>query len=277
MTCKNCHTIIDDTDDFCKVCGAKIVRNRLTVRNLFEHFSEHFLNYDNRFLQTFLSLFTKPEEVIDGYINGVRKKYVNVVSYFAIALTVSGLQLLILDKFFPEAMDISALTVEGSVQNSNDMMSFIREYQAIIMMLNVPIYAIVSYFVFYTLKKYNYTEHLVIFMYVLSQLTFIGTFISISSAYFGLSLAHASVILMPIQFFYSLYCLQKLYKLSIKGIILRTLFFLLIGFLVMIIFIIISVIIGFLTGSFQETIEAQKAAKETALNYATSSFMNWTS
>lgn len=265
MNCKNCKTAIEKTDDFCKTCGGKVIRNRLTIRNLFEHFSEHFLNYDNRFLQTFISLFTKPEDVIDGYINGVRKKYVNVVSYFAIALTVSGLQLLILDKFFPEAMDLSALTIEGSNQNNEDMMPFIKEYQSILMMINVPMYALVSYLVFYTLKKYNYTEHLVIFMFILSQLTFVGTFLSISSACFGLSLAHSSMILLPVQFFYTIYCLQKLYKLSIKGIILRTLLFLAIVFTTFILIIIVVAVIAIIfkdSDAMQSIIEAQKAAQE---------------
>lgn len=262
MTCKNCQTELEAKDNFCKNCGGKIIRNRLTIKNIFEQFSEHFLNYDNKFIQTFICLFTKPEDVIGGYIDGVRKKYVNVISYFAIALTISGLQLFILDKFFPEAMDMSALTVQGSGQDSNEMMSFIREYQSLLMMVNVPAYAFISYLVFYTLKKYNYTEHLVIFMYALSQLTIIGVLITVTSAISGLSIAHASLILMPVQFIYSLFCLQKLYKLSIKGMILRTLLFFLITLIIFVFFTIISIAIAYFDGSLMKQIEAQKAAKE---------------
>ncbi|WP_104736174.1 DUF3667 domain-containing protein [Hanstruepera ponticola] len=265
MLCKNCQTKLEPTDDFCKSCGGKIIRNRLTLKNLFQHFSEQFLNYDNRFLQTFVSLFTKPDDVIDGYINGVRKKYVNVISYFAIALTVSGLQLLILDKFFPETMDLSAMATSNAGPDSNEMMSFIREYQSLLMMVNVPMYALVSYFVFYTLKKYNYTEHLVIFMYVLSQLTFVGTFISITSAFFGLSLAHSSMILSPIQVLYSMYCLKRLYKLSIKGLILRTLLFfgiIVVGFILIMVTVAVLAIMFKDSDFMQSIIEAQKAGQE---------------
>ena len=263
MHCKNCKNSLTESDDFCSKCGGKIIRNRLTIKNLFQHFSEQFLNYDNKFLQTFKCLFTKPEDVIDGYISGVRKKYVNVISYFAIALTLSGLQLLILDKFFPEAMDLSALnTANSAATDGNEMMTFIRDYQSILMMINVPLYALLSYFVFYTLKKYNYTEHLVIFMYILSQLTIIGVIISITSAAFGLSLGHASLILMPVQFIYSLYCLQKLYKLSFTGILLRTLLFLAIVVVVFVIFVIITIMIAYYNGSLQEAIEAKKAGSD---------------
>lgn len=264
MTCKNCQTSLNETQDFCQSCGAKVIRNRLTMNNLFTDFSEHFLNYDNRFLQTFIGLFTKPDDVIGGYINGVRKKYVNVISYFAIALTVSGLQLLILDKFFPEAMDLSAMSTSNAGPDSNELMNFIREYQSIIMMINVPMYALVSYFVFYTLKKYNYTEHLVIFMYVLSQMTLIGTFISITSAFFGLSIAHSSMILSPIQVLYSMYCLKRLYKLSIKGLILRTLLFfgiLIAAFILIIVTVAVLAIIFKDSEFMQSLIKAQKASQ----------------
>ena len=264
MHCKNCNTELLETNDYCNYCGAKVIRNRLTIRNLFEHFTEHFLNYDNKFLKTFIALFTKPEDVIDGYINGVRKKYVNVISYFAIALTVSGLQLLILDKFFPEAMDFSAFNFGNNAvsPDNNEMKSFINEYQSILMMVNVPFYALISYFVFYTLKKHNYTEHLVIFMYILSQLTFIGAVVSVGVAFFDLSFAHASIILFPIQFFYSIYCLKKLYKLSVNGVILRTLLFFAIIIAITIIYVIIVVVVAILNGSLQEAIEAQKAANQ---------------
>ena len=267
MACKNCKTSLKDIDDFCNNCGAKVIRNRLTIKNLFAHFSEHFLNYDNKFLQTFIHLFTKPEVVIGNYIDGTRKKYVNVISYFAIALTVSGLQLLILDKFFPEAMDMSLFsneTTKVTEELNNKQMSFIREYQSILMMINVPVYALASYIVFYTLKRHNYTEHLVIFMYVLSQLTIIGTFISITSASLGLSIAHSSIILGPIQFIYSGFCLQRLYKLSVKGFILRTLYFLVILIIGAIIFSILSAVMMYLSGDMQEIIEAQRAAREAA-------------
>ena len=68
MRCKNCQTKFLIESDFCYNCGAKVIRNRLTLKNLLNDFSEQFLNYDNKFLQTFIQLFKKPEVVIDGYI-----------------------------------------------------------------------------------------------------------------------------------------------------------------------------------------------------------------
>ncbi|MGB3152312.1 MAG: DUF3667 domain-containing protein [Maribacter sp.] len=36
---------------------------------------------DNTFLKTLLHLLIKPEIVVDGYIGGIRKKYLNPISY----------------------------------------------------------------------------------------------------------------------------------------------------------------------------------------------------
>ena len=126
--CKNCKSELEETATYCTRCGGKIIRKRLTIRNLFEHVSETFFNYDNKLLRTLISLFTKPEDVIGGYINGVRKKYVNPISYFALALSVSGLYLFIVNKFFPETLDFSVFAYEGQEELQNKNASFVQEY-----------------------------------------------------------------------------------------------------------------------------------------------------
>ena len=71
--CKNCESGLHYDVNYCSICGARVIRNRLTIRNLFGHFSEQFLNWDNKFLKTFIYLFKKPEDVIGSYISGTRK------------------------------------------------------------------------------------------------------------------------------------------------------------------------------------------------------------
>ena len=265
MECKNCHTALKETDDFCNICGAKIIRNRLTIRSLFSHFSEQFLNYDNKLFQTFIQLFSKPEAVIGCYINGTRKKYVNVISYFAIALTIAGLQLYILNKFFPEALDLSNFGGQGTEAMQQKNMQFIQEYQSIVMMLYVPIYAIMAKIVFFGNKKFNYTELLVIFMYILSQLTIVSAFIMVFAAYFGGTIGGIGLIItLPLQIIYSAYCLKRLFGISVKKIILRTLFFLIVLGVFFIAGSILAAIVMYFNGDMMEMMEAQRAAKEAA-------------
>jgi len=98
INCKNCNTQLDTKSEFCNTCGGKVIRNRLTFKNLFEHLSETFFNYDNKLLRTFIDLFKNPEVAIDGYISGIRKRYVNPISYMGIALTLSGVTFFVMKK-----------------------------------------------------------------------------------------------------------------------------------------------------------------------------------
>ena len=275
MECKNCKVALSDQDDYCKSCGAKVIRNRLTIKNLFEHFSEQFLNYDNKFFQTFLNLIIKPGDVIGSYINGTRKKYVNVISYFAIAITISGLQIFVLTKYFPEILSGEGLGQPGTEEFNKRNLDFTFEYQSILMMLYVPIYAGMSRLVFLKNKRYNYTEHIVIFMYVLAQLSILNALLVVPSALLGIDFMVISLILLPIQIIYSAFVLKQLYELDLGEILLKTLLFFLVLFVVGII--VMSFMIYFMIkdGTMQQIIEAQKAAK--GISYMVSSAINWTS
>lgn len=261
MTCKNCKTNLILESDYCYKCGGKIIRNRLTIKSLFKHFGETFLNYDNKFLQTFIHLFTKPENVIGGYINGVRKKHVNVISYFAIALTLTGIEWYILNNYFPDLVDISNLAIGKGQQLTNDTFKVIQEHLSIIMMLFVPAYALISRIVFFNKKDFNYTEHVVIFMYVLAQLSIFGAILNLLGVFIGIPIGKLVYINLPLQIIYSAYCLKRLYKLSLTDIFLRTLLFVGVFLIFYVLAIISTIAIIFLVkGSdfFKEAFEAQK-------------------
>jgi hypothetical protein len=264
VICKNCKNTLIDNSDYCNSCGAKVIRNRLTIKTLFSHFSEQFLNYDNKFIQTFITLFKEPEAVIGNYIRGTRKKYVNVIGYFSIAIMVTGVEYFIINRFFPEFLDMSALSTKEMEGFTNETLGFFQEYQSFFIMLFIPVYALMAKIVFFNIKKFNYTEHLVIFMYIIGQLSVLGSLIIIPSALLGVKMGLVTPFVLVLQIAYSAYCLKRLYSLSIKGIFLRTLLFL----AVLIIFYIISIILV-MTGVFifepewfKELREAQKAFKE---------------
>ncbi|MFC4720782.1 DUF3667 domain-containing protein [Geojedonia litorea] len=264
MECKNCNTSLTLESDYCHVCGGKVIRNRLTIKHLLGYFTETFLNYDNKFLQTFISLFTKPDDVIGSYINGTRKKYVNVISYFAIALTITGIEWYILNTFFPDLIDMSSVAAKGQEALANESVSFVQDYISIVLMLFVPVYALMSKLVFFTLKKYNYTEHLVIFMYIIAQISIFGALINLTGVIIGIPLGHLVYINGPFQLIFSAYCLKKLYNLSIKGLLLRTLLFLVIFLLFFILFSALVVVVNIVMhGGVDAFMEAQKSKIQT--------------
>jgi Protein of unknown function (DUF3667) len=261
MNCKNCNIDLSENSDYCNICGAKNIRNRLTLKNLFADFNEQFLNYDNKFLKTFFHLFTKPEKVIGSYINGTRKKYVNVISYFAITITISGIQLYILNRYFPELVNLASVTVEGQEELAKKNLEFLQEYQSIVMMVSVPIYALISKIVFFNIKTYNYTEHLIIFMYIFSQMAIFGALFQVFGALFGISIGTSGIIFMPLQILYASYCLKRLFNLSLTSIFLRMLLFLLVVSFFIILFSILMVVIMYFNGSLEELAREQQALK----------------
>ena len=106
MKCKNCSELLTSKTNYCPECGAKAITHRLTLRYLLSEIYHAFFSIDsNKPVRTFIDLFKKPEEVIGGYIDGVRKKYIHAFGYFTIAVTFSSIFYFIFLKFFPETLD----------------------------------------------------------------------------------------------------------------------------------------------------------------------------
>lgn len=159
MACKNCNNVISEQDNFCNDCGAQIIKHRLTLKYLFSEFYQSFFSIDsNKPLRTFVDLFKKPEDVIGGYINGVRKEYVHAFGYFTIAVTITTLFYFVALKFFPnnfagvlELVQIDRAQIEfgKKIQNS------IFQYQTLFLFLSIPFLAMISWIVFFNKRKYK--------------------------------------------------------------------------------------------------------------------------
>ena len=256
MHCKNCHSQLPSKSDYCNLCGGKVIRNRLTFKNLFEHFTETFFNYDNKLLRTFIDMFKKPEVVIDTYVQGVRKRYVNPVSFFGIILTINGLNIFIISKFFKKYLDASQMMGDiASAENeaSRKIMSitsdFSLEYGSLFFSLLIPIAALVGLIVFYN-KKYNYTEHVILYLYSMSVY-------SILSVVFGLLVLLTlpnkymsfAIVMYIFIFVYHCYIFKRLFNLSTKQLILKILLFSVVFFFFYIGISILATILLFLTGT----------------------------
>lgn len=266
MDCKNCKTVLKEQDAYCKSCGGKVVRNRLTIKNLFEHITETFFNYDNKLLRTLIDLFKKPEIVIGGYIKGTRKRYVNPISYVALTLTISGIYMLILNKFFPNVfLEMTTVGVEGQQEFMTIYSDFIQKYYSFLMISLIPLYALISRLVFINRKEYNFTEHLVMAMYIMAQFSLVSSFLNIALLVLQLPSDLLGTSSIFLQMIYFGYCYKRIYVLSIGGLILRTLWFLGILLITMIVIIILGILFAIIfkdSDVIQGVIEAQKKAAE---------------
>lgn len=276
--CKNCESELKNDASYCTICGAKVIVEPFTFKYIRDDFSEQFLNIDNNILiRTLRDMIFRPEEVIQGYIDGVRRRHLKLANFMALALTLSGLLIFIIQKFIPEAMDVSFMIQDDNPMKENfDSESFgnFMEYQGIMFLLFIPVYALMSKLSFYNQKQFSYLKHIVFVAYTqafLSVIMFIPTLLIVIAGYNYIALSYWVILIM---FLYNSYCYKRLFKLSFGKLLLRILVFF--GVLIVAFIIYIFIIIGVMmaNGQMQQVIEAERAKQ---LGYIVSSARNWTS
>jgi hypothetical protein len=221
MICKNCQTELKPNSNYCYECGGKVIEKRLTLKNLMHHLGETFFNYDNKLLHTIIDLIKIPEKVIDGYVNGIRKRYINPISFFGISLTLTGFSIFIIKKFYKNALDASQLFDTSELYSnkmSQDIMAssadWSLEYSSLIYASMIPLFAIISWLLFSN-KRYNFTEHLVSYMYSMSLYSItsviLGLFILVIAPSYYLAFG---MCLYVVVLLYHCYLLKRLFKLT---------------------------------------------------------------
>lgn len=231
-TCVNCEQFIALDQRFCSHCGGKRIYNKLAWRNLLEDFVDRFFNLENSFIKTFVAMFRQPEDVIGGYMNGMRKKYLPAFSYFAIAITFSGFYSFILKGWFLEDFistqssfyggDMASAQMEMTETVTNTMM----EYQSIYMFLSIPIMALISKLVFWNYKNYNLVEHFVIYLYTYSHISIISVTLNLLFIWNTSLLFAVSMVTVLLLFVFTAYVLKRLYQLDNASVILKSSLFL---------------------------------------------------
>ncbi|WP_116770647.1 DUF3667 domain-containing protein [Maribacter litoralis] len=262
MNCKNCENNLRTDFSYCPDCGAKVIRNRLTVKNLWYDATERFFNIDNTFLVTFKHLFTKPDEVIGGYINGVRKKYLNPISYLTIAITFGGLFVYVCTEFFPNALDFdfryensSSLTEAENLGQDfqKTWNTYLFKYQSLFYMAMMPFLALISRLVFINKKQFNLSEHFVINIYAYSHLSIIINTVYMLVLWNSKLLYYVSMVNLVFQIGFFTWVFYKLFNLTIKQTILKLLLFLVLFATICFVIMLIAIVyIALFTDTFQK-------------------------
>lgn len=241
MNCKNCKFKINAKDNYCKVCGAQIIRERITITSLFSNLLTA-LGWESKFFVTLRFLLFKPQVVVKGYINGTRKKYSNPFSFFAIILAIS---LLVFSKYSEQLFQMSTYPslqqteakenrLPEDVKEINDfeffgyktltefqegIMNFQLKYYNLLAFILLPLYTFITFFVFG--KFYNFGEQLLINTYLQSITTLLGVLLFIFSLLSGLKIFDTGSVI--ISFLYYCFAYKSLYKLTFGQLLLKIL------------------------------------------------------
>lgn len=244
MDCKNCDCSLRSDFGYCPTCGGKVVKTRLSLKNVWQDLSYQVFNLDNTLFKTFRHLLSKPEIVVESYISGTRKKYMNPISYFAIAITLSGILFFVLRNVYNVNLTQSSFT-----DSQTPNMDFVFDYQTLLSYFIMPIYALMTWLLFLDKKKLNYTEHLVANAYIIGQTFFVQVLICLPL--FGLFDVKYDIfnwVFLLVIVTYQFFVLGKIHQTSLLSTFARGFVYLILFSIAMLVLGIVIVFLAMLTG-----------------------------
>ncbi len=257
MECKNCQTQLSETAKFCFNCGAKYIGYRLNFKTITEELFTTFISWDNKFFKTFSHLITKPQEVANSYLEGVRKRYMRPFSYMIIALTFYGIYMYFAKDILMELVStLDANTpvnpnpkIQKFQDNFNDKwFTFITKYYNIFTFLSIPLLAFINKIIF---KKRNLVEHSVTLLYAYATYLIMTSFLGFIFLIFQVDFQFYLSINYFLMIGYHMYFYKKTFQLSLGKTLLKTLLFWLLIFAFYLVIVILGIIAVFVLVKFK--------------------------
>jgi hypothetical protein len=222
-SCLNCnHPIVEN---FCSNCGQKKFK-RIDKKYVLDEIQYTLLHTNKGLFYSIKKIIKNPGKTAREYINGNR---INHYKPVLLVFLLSGISTFISYKIlgFAEVMNAINLKKYGDAQFMSDFMSFVSNYNAIIMLMLVPLFAITTKIAFWKWGQ-NYYEHIVMNCYIVSSYTLVSMLIiypimfalkTSPNAFFTIS--QLSLLLVPIIliWFFKGFYNEK----SIKVVVLRSL------------------------------------------------------
>lgn len=215
-TCKNCNTQLEAHNLFCPACGAKIIKSRLTFSSVLAEFSSILFSWDNTFFKTFWHLFSKPNEVIAGYITGVRRRYMQPFAYMIVSLTIYGIYMYFAKDEMLQFLDSAQKTGEVnefSTQYYNFIENILFNNFNILSFITIPITALFTLLIFRK-KPFNFLEHNIIFTYTNAQYNLIAVILGLLGLLLSISFTTVSLANTVFLFLYYAFIFKKIFNIS---------------------------------------------------------------
>jgi len=154
--CLNCNDEI--TGKYCSNCSQATSTHRFSLSHVIKHdFIHGIFHFDKGFFYTIKELFSRPGHSVREYVQGKRTKHFNYFSTIILLLTIGYF----LKKW--TKIEVSSLYDKESLSG---VFKVLKEYSKITVFLIIPINALLSYLLFKKSKQ-NYTENLVLNLYLL--------------------------------------------------------------------------------------------------------------
>lgn len=240
LICQNCSQQL--TGNFCSNCGQKKY-SRINKKYIFDEIQYTFLHFNKGFLFTVKNILKNPGKTAKEYIDGKRVNHYKPILFLFV---LSGISTFIYLKIIgiKEIMESQNPNQIPDLKGMTSVFKFVTDYFTLLTIAFVPFLALATKIVF---KKmgHNFYEHVVINTFLLSFYTLLNFILVYPLLYLFkgspnivLSIGNYSSLLYPIFF---IIFFKEFYKnLSLKTIILKSLFFISLILIQFIILVIIS-------------------------------------
>jgi hypothetical protein len=265
LNCKNCHSPLEENINFCSICGARIVKERITSRLLVNMFLSNYIGWDTSFTLTLRTLLFAPVKVISDYLNGVRKRYMAPIVFVSFGVAIATIVYNVYSEEYMEKVqslnnaqfevvqqrydegNMSEKQYQYQIENlesANEMQGVLLKNFNIVSFALLPLFALISLLVFG--RKFNYGEHLVINCYLQGLSFFVGILFFMGSIFVWSPLFYVQALFI-IPFY--LWTYSKLQSFGLGKALLKFLLFIAILLGLLLVVVIVGVIIG-ITGGF---------------------------
>ena len=171
--CLNCNE--ETIGKFCSNCSQSTSIHRFSLAHVFKHdFIHGIFHFDKGFFYTLKELFIRPGDSIREYIEGKRIKHFNYFAMLLLLLTIS---------YFLKKW--SHLDITKLVDDKKQITGFLKvtkDYSKFVIFLHIPIVALASFFLFKKSKQ-NYTENLIINLFLQCGLICISSILYLSAIF----------------------------------------------------------------------------------------------
>lgn len=174
MKCKNCGHEFEG--NFCSHCGQNADVHRFNFLYFLKETFFSSLDIENGFFNTLKQLALNPGKAIKEYLEGKRVSLYVPGKFLLLIGTVATFLVMQFDLYLSEKIGSSF----DQIPMLTDFLNFAEEYNTVINVITIPVFAFGSYLVFYK-HRYNFTEHLILNIYITSEqlafLIFIAPFL----------------------------------------------------------------------------------------------------
>mgnify|MGYP001078525480 CR=1 FL=1 len=170
MTCKNCNN--EFNRKFCNNCGQSSKVQRINSKYLRNSIADDFFQINHGFLYTAKNLLVRPGKSLKEFFSGERKNFYKPFAFLLISTTIFLFSTrLIGNKTFIDDFTGGirlALSEKKDIIADFSVLDFITNNQTFIFVFIVPLFSTAS-FIAFRKAKLNFSEHLVLNLYITGE------------------------------------------------------------------------------------------------------------